>query len=93
MLDKVKLLVFFFGIIFANAHSARAAARKEVFTFFSANTPQGFYNALPWQNITTVGLFSDHPDSEFPGLMQLARSNGTKVVKAVSFDDKQVPQR
>ena len=40
------------------------------------------------ENITTIGLFSDHPDTEYPGLLQLARSHGTKVVKAVSFDDK-----
>jgi hypothetical protein len=65
-------------------------ARKEVFAFFSSNTPQGFFHALPMENITTIGLFSDNPDSEFPGLMQLARSHGTKVVKAVGFDDKQV---
>jgi hypothetical protein len=91
MAAKIALLGFFFGFVFSNAHFAHASARKEVFTFFSANTPQGFYNSLPMQNITTIGLFSDHPDTEFPGLMQLARSHGTKVIKAVSFDDKQVP--
>jgi hypothetical protein len=85
------LLIILTTIISSKAFSPRAAARKEVFTFFSGNTPQGFYNSLPMQNITTIGLFSDHPDTEFPGLMKLARSHGTKVVKAVGFDDKQVP--
>lgn len=91
MVEKLALFVIFTAIFSSHASSSRAAARKEVFTFFAGNTPKGFYNSLPIQNITTIGLFSDHPDSEFPGLMQLARSHGTKVVKGVGFDDKQVP--
>jgi hypothetical protein len=81
-------------LIFAAISSSFAASghvnRKEVFTFFSGNTPPGFYNSLPMENITVIGLFSDHPEKEYPGLMNLAHSSGTKVVKAVSFDDKQV---
>jgi hypothetical protein len=87
MASKVALLVII--AVFASS-CPRACARKEVFTFFSGNTPPGFYNSLPMQNITTIALFSDNPSSEFPGLLQLARSHGTKVVKAVSFDDKLV---
>ena len=83
-----KLTLLFIFVTFTSCPVA--LARKEIFTFFSGNTPPGFYNSLPMQNITTIGLFSDRPDTEFPGLMQLARSHGTKVVKAVSFDDKQV---
>lgn len=84
-----RIALLFMAAAFASSCPS-AFARKEVFTFFSGNTPEGFYHALPMENITTIGLFSDNPDSEFPGLMQLARSHGTKVVKAVGFDDKQV---
>ena len=90
MAAQVALAFLVSAIVFAQASSPRNVPRKEVFTFISSNTPQGFYNSLPMQNITTIGLFSDHPDTEYPGLLQLARSHGTKVVKAVSFDDKLV---
>jgi hypothetical protein len=90
MAAQVALVFLISAIVSAQASSPRNVPRKEVFTFISSNTPQGFYNSLPMENITTIGLFSDHPDTEYPGLLQLARSHGTKVVKAVSFDDKLV---
>ncbi len=94
MTATLTLLVIVAAIAIASSQASSARSqpllnRKEVFAFLSGNTPQG-WQSLPMQNITTIGVFSDNPEQEFPGLMQLARSSGAKVVKGVSFDDKQV---